>query len=266
MGFFKKSVPSELKRTALTIIARGNKISGEMTVTGKLHIDGHVEGCITSIENLSVGLSGEIKGRIEAKDVTVSGLIEGEIFCEHLHISAGGRVFAKIECVELTMDAKSQFVGERLPPKSSAQPKVVFNREPESLVRIKTPDFIDDLPDKITLSAVSENSDTLGSAEHHKTDKLPNTSLALHKVKASADKKPMPKNNAADPEKSRADKASIERRKATVGERRAAAVKTLNEAVSKEPPAAKLKDTVGTEVLNRAKTPDENTTKLELKF
>ncbi|MCJ8336989.1 MAG: polymer-forming cytoskeletal protein [Pseudomonadales bacterium] len=145
MGFFKKSVPSESKRTALTIIAKGNKISGEMSFTGKLHIDGCVEGNITSVENVSIGKSGKVNGVIRAKNITVCGLLEGEVYCQQLHIAAGGRVVANIVSVELTMDSKSQFIGERR--ESGAD-----NLLAETIVIDKPKlDIIGDLPDKITL-------------------------------------------------------------------------------------------------------------------
>jgi len=145
MGFFKKSVPSESKRTALTIIAKDNKISGEMCFTGKLHIDGCVEGNITSVENVSIGKSGKVNGVIRAKNISVSGLLEGEVYCQQLHIAAGGRVVANIVSVELTMDAKSQFIGERR--ESGAD-----NLQAETILLDKPKlDVIDDLPDKITL-------------------------------------------------------------------------------------------------------------------
>ena len=145
MGFFKKSVPSESKRTALTIIAKGNKISGEMSFTGKLHIDGCVEGNITSVENVSIGKSGKVNGIIRAKNISVSGLLEGEVYCQQLHIAAGGRVVANIVSVDLTMDSKSQFIGERR--ESGAD-----NLQAETILLDKPKlDVIDDLPDKITL-------------------------------------------------------------------------------------------------------------------
>lgn len=192
MGFFKKSLSAESKRTALTIIAKGNKISGEMTVTGKLHIDGCVEGAITSIENLSIGKTGKVNGNIKAKNITVTGLLEGKVFCEHLHIYPGGRVVAKVECFELTMDAKSEFFGERkvisTNTDSKATPAVEVNKKgvhkniikksvadkvvagkatdkklsdknlpqhSEQQKELTTPDFIQNLPDKFTLSAMS---------------------------------------------------------------------------------------------------------------
>jgi cytoskeletal protein CcmA (bactofilin family) len=112
MGFFKKSVSSEVKRTGLTIIAKGNKIAGEMVITGKLHIDGTVEGSITSIENVSIGKTGIISGKLKAKNVTVNGLLEGEVECDHLHITAGGKVKANVCSIDLTMEAQSHFFGE----------------------------------------------------------------------------------------------------------------------------------------------------------
>ncbi|EPJ50033.1 MAG: hypothetical protein OFPI_21180 [Osedax symbiont Rs2] len=118
-----------------------------MSFTGKLHIDGCVEGNITSVENVSIGKSGKVNGIIRAKNISVSGLLEGEVYCQQLHIAAGGRVVANIVSVELTMDSKSQFIGERR--ESGAD-----NLQAETILLDKPKlDVIDDLPDKITLMA-----------------------------------------------------------------------------------------------------------------
>ena len=151
MGFFKKSVPSESKRTALTIIAKGNKICGAMSITGKLHIDGSIEGDITSVENVSIGKSGSVIGKTRAKNITVSGLLQGDVFCEHLHITTGGRVESKVECVELTMDAKSQFIGERKETDALSIEMVNLKLEMEKKTS-QAQDMINDLPSKITLN------------------------------------------------------------------------------------------------------------------
>ncbi|MEH6443331.1 MAG: polymer-forming cytoskeletal protein [Oceanospirillaceae bacterium] len=168
MGFFKRSVPSEKKRTALTIIARNNKISGDLNITGKLHIDGVVEGNITSVDDISIGKTGRILGIVKAKNVTVSGYIEGEIYCQHLHIACEGSVVANVESTELTMDSKSHFTGQCKEivdtdlngDKSKAKELKLTLDEKElddldaSKSSVQNADIIDNLPDKITLGSI----------------------------------------------------------------------------------------------------------------
>ena len=156
MGFFKKSVPSEVKRTGLTIIAKGNKIAGEMVITGKLHIDGTVEGSITSIEDVSIGKTGVILGKLNAKNVTVNGLLEGEVECDHLHITAGGKVKANVCSIDLTMEAQSHFFGEsreKIPQVNTINQAELTNID-SSISHLqhekKGDNLLDDLPNAVT--------------------------------------------------------------------------------------------------------------------
>jgi len=285
MGFFKKSLSSESKRTALTIIAKGNKISGEMSVTGKLHIDGCVEGGITSIENVSIGRTGEVKGKIAAKNVTVSGLIEGEIFCDHLHLSCGGRVVAKVECCELTMDAKSQFIGERQPLKLPDFQKMIALKNPVKSGGVLKPatlqenteqeaatsqDFIDDLPDKITLAPMKSSDaqaveNDIVDADNSQLDE------AVDKAKAPVLKKKLA--TRAQLKRTGSERRSEQRREADLllderSSRRNRAADTVTVEQSAKKRSGEIKNDADKDVeqLSRAKVTDENTTKLELKF
>jgi cytoskeletal protein CcmA (bactofilin family) len=151
MGFFKKSVSCEVKSTALTIIAKGNKIAGEMVITGKLHIDGTVEGSITSIENVSIGKTGIISGKLKAKNVTVNGLLEGEVECDHLHITAGGKVKANVCSIDLTMEAKSHFFGEsreKAPLLAEVNKAAIFDNSVNQLQSADS--LLDNLPNTVT--------------------------------------------------------------------------------------------------------------------
>ncbi len=58
MGFLTKTVSAKSGTTngsAITIIAEGNKFSGDMSIVGKMHIDGAFEGNISSLDNISIG-------------------------------------------------------------------------------------------------------------------------------------------------------------------------------------------------------------------
>jgi cytoskeletal protein CcmA (bactofilin family) len=146
MGILKKSLSSKPNRSAITIIAEGNKFSGEMNIVGKMHIDGVFEGNINSLDNISIGTTGHVSGIIKAKHMTVSGLLEGEIICDELHIEKGGKVRATVLSKVMSIDPAGCFQGERRESVSPAYPAV------------KAPDYesgvdaIDSLPDKITLT------------------------------------------------------------------------------------------------------------------
>lgn len=179
MGFFKKSVPCESKRTALTIIAKGNKISGAMIVTGKLHIDGCVEGEIISAEHVSISQTGSVIGCIQAKNITVSGLLQGDVCCEHLHIACGGRVQGKVESIELTMDSKSHFIGERREISRLPVERIDPLLHTDNVI-YKERDVIEDLPSKITLGSLPDTKLDLARKLQSALKKSP-TDLSLNK-------------------------------------------------------------------------------------
>jgi len=194
MGFFKKSVPSEVKRTGLTIIAKGNKIAGEMVITGKLHIDGTVEGSITSIEDVSIGKTGVILGKLNAKNVTVNGLLEGEVECDHLHITAGGKVKANVCSIDLIMEAQSHFFGESREkvPQVNTINKTELTNIDSSINHLahkkKGDNLLDDLPNAVT--------------SYEKTAEIyvPQPSLTEHDVSEEVEE-PNPKGALAEHEK-----------------------------------------------------------------
>lgn len=116
MGLITRNVSSESKQSrsaGTTIIAEGNSFSGEMKVTGKMHIDGIFDGTIHSLDNISIGKSGHVRGLIKARHINVSGLLEGNVVCDELHIEADGHVQATVTSKQMSISARGNFVGER---------------------------------------------------------------------------------------------------------------------------------------------------------
>jgi len=147
MGFLKKSVSSKSNHSAITIIADGNKLSGEMNIVGKMHIDGVFEGNINSLDNISIGATGHVSGVIKAKLLTVTGLLEGEVVCDELHIEKGGKVRATVLSKVMSIDPLGCFQGER---RENAGPVYPAVKAPDYESGV---DAIDSLPDKITLQS-----------------------------------------------------------------------------------------------------------------
>lgn len=147
MGLLKKSVSSKSVRSAITIIAEGNKFSGDMSIVGKMHIDGMFEGNITSLDDISIGRAGQVVGHIRAKQLHVSGLLEGEVICDELHIEKGGQVRATVLSKVMAVDPAGCFLGERRQHETTSL-QAIEKAKYQSGV-----DAIDTLPDKITLTA-----------------------------------------------------------------------------------------------------------------
>jgi cytoskeletal protein CcmA (bactofilin family) len=160
VGIIKRNVSAKSGRSAVTIIAQGNRFHGETSIVGKMHVDGEFEGSIDSSDDISIGRQGRIRGRIRAHAVNVSGELEGELICESLHIERGGRVCANVYCTTLSIDPDGVFVGERrLPGEQRLTWEADVQRIDDDEVTQNKADvidldthLIDTLPDRITLS------------------------------------------------------------------------------------------------------------------
>ncbi|GAA0784570.1 bactofilin family protein [Marinobacterium sediminicola] len=154
MGILKRDVSAKSGRNAVTIIARGNHLSGDMRVSGKVHVDGVVEGRLEVTDDVTIGRHGVVRGFLTAQHVNVSGLIEGDVFCDSLHIERGGKVRARVCSEKLTIDPQGCFLGERHLQK--ATPRLEYHpdltAEKEATGEVLDYALIDTLPDRITLS------------------------------------------------------------------------------------------------------------------
>ncbi|MCV6590550.1 MAG: polymer-forming cytoskeletal protein [Marinobacterium sp.] len=148
MGIIKKTLSAKPERAAVTIIARGNFFTGDVRAMGRMHIDGAVDGTITSSSGVSIGREGRVKGKIKAPRVNVSGVLEGEVHCNELHIESGGELRGLAICRKMSIDSEGTFVGERRTIETVVSPEP----QPQKPVAALMSDMIDALPDRIVLS------------------------------------------------------------------------------------------------------------------
>ena len=152
MGFLKKNVPAKSgagNSSAITIIAEGNKFSGDTSIVGKMHIDGVFEGNISSLDNISIGKNGHVHGVIKANRISVCGLLEGEVVCDELEIDRGGKVVATVVSKVMAIHPEGNFIGER---RMREVGNIEHTPQLESGV-----EAIDSLPDKVTLTGNEES-------------------------------------------------------------------------------------------------------------
>ncbi len=62
-----------------TIIGRGTKIEGTITVDGSTRIDGIVTGKLISNDVITIGPNGEVKAEVKAKSIIVGGRVQGNL-------------------------------------------------------------------------------------------------------------------------------------------------------------------------------------------
>jgi cytoskeletal protein CcmA (bactofilin family) len=79
-----------------TIIGKGTKVEGTMTVEGSTRVDGILTGKLVSNDIVTVGPTGEVKADIKAKAIII-----------------GGKVFGNIESSEkIEIQARAEFRGD----------------------------------------------------------------------------------------------------------------------------------------------------------
>lgn len=125
-----------------------------MQFSGRVHVDGVIEGRIDASEDVTLGRSGVVRGWLRARHVNVSGLFEGDLVCTSLHIERDGQVRANLCCDELSIDSRGCFIGER---RKQGQPARLEYR-PQTAAPVESGagelfdhELIDTLPDRIIL-------------------------------------------------------------------------------------------------------------------
>jgi cytoskeletal protein CcmA (bactofilin family) len=74
---------------ALSIIATGMKVTGDIDSYGVVKVEGRVEGSIRSSRQVLVGRQGVVQGDIETREAIIGGTVEGTITCgERVEIQA----------------------------------------------------------------------------------------------------------------------------------------------------------------------------------
>lgn len=75
----KSDVRGNLAEAALSILASGMRITGDVETNGTLKIDGRIEGSVTGARQVLLGRGGVIQGNVRASEVVVGGEVHGSI-------------------------------------------------------------------------------------------------------------------------------------------------------------------------------------------
>ena len=95
-----------------TIIGAGVKVKGNLASEHDMIIDGFLVGNVKTKGALTVGVNSVIKGNLVARDVTVSGQLDGDIKASNLAaITETGRVRGNIACSEIAIASGAIFLG-----------------------------------------------------------------------------------------------------------------------------------------------------------
>src|SRR5262245_18495881 len=109
-----------------SLIAAGTEIRGDVHFTGRLHIDGRVEGSIRADGNdavLTLSNHAQINGEILAPHIVINGAVTGDVTAsERLELASNARVEGNVFYKVLEMSAGAQING-----------KMVYRDEPPRL-------------------------------------------------------------------------------------------------------------------------------------
>lgn len=97
---------------ALSIIAAGMRIIGNIETTGTLKIDGRIEGSVVGARQLMLGKSGVIHGNVNAGEVVVGGTVDGGIVAnERLELQSSAVVNGDIDTKSIVVMEGAQING-----------------------------------------------------------------------------------------------------------------------------------------------------------
>ena len=82
-----------VKSDETTIISNGVKIEGTVTTNGNIRVDGEIKGDIISENNITVGESGSVNGKINASIISIGGTVTGSLEAkEKLTLTSRGKI------------------------------------------------------------------------------------------------------------------------------------------------------------------------------
>ncbi len=95
---------------SINSIVAGTKISGDITATGDIRIDGELTGSLNCDGKVIIGPSGKMNGNIECNNAMIEGNLLGNIECkELLHILESANVEGEVNTTKLLVQSGAVF-------------------------------------------------------------------------------------------------------------------------------------------------------------
>ena len=94
------------------VIGKSITISGSLTGSEDLVVEGRVEGHITLSTHLKVESGGSVDATMDVAELTVEGTVQGDVIAAHaVTIGAGGQLFGNLETPRLVIEDGAHFKG-----------------------------------------------------------------------------------------------------------------------------------------------------------
>ncbi|MBI2428524.1 MAG: polymer-forming cytoskeletal protein [Ignavibacteriales bacterium] len=96
----------------LNLIGVGTTVDGKIRTQGSLRVDGKLTGEVHAAENLAIGITGEVEGAVNGRNVTVGGKVKGNITAvDKLVLEGKSSVRGDVKAAKLVIDEGATFDG-----------------------------------------------------------------------------------------------------------------------------------------------------------
>ncbi|MGV3762483.1 bactofilin family protein [Parapedobacter sp.] len=130
----------ETRGSSFNLIANGTEITGDITTTGDLRIDGRIHGNVSCTAKLVVGDGGDITGNINCCSGEISGSVQGQVIAkEILQLNQSALIHGDIEAMRFIVEDGASINGRCTTSRSLALPeyppevKLISNEKPEAI-------------------------------------------------------------------------------------------------------------------------------------
>ena len=121
------------KRGMFSVIGSDITITGNITATADLHIDGRVEGDIRC-GSLVQGADSRIIGAVKADSARLGGHIDGSVSVRQLTIERAGRITGDVEYETIAIESGASIDGRLKHVSTDATPRPAISEEPVRLI------------------------------------------------------------------------------------------------------------------------------------
>jgi cytoskeletal protein CcmA (bactofilin family) len=98
-----------------TIIGPSTAIQGTLSATGSIRVDGKYNGDVVTEMDVIVGETGVVSGNITALNITISGMVIGNMKCSNLmEILPTGQLVGDIDAKNISINTGAIFKGKCL--------------------------------------------------------------------------------------------------------------------------------------------------------
>lgn len=129
--FNNNNKQEKIKSYVTTVIAEDASFTGDIATEASLHIDGSVQGKIECSGDVTIGPNGKTGSEIKARNLYVSGSVEGNVCVEALlHIHDSGAVNGDAEMATIIIEENGRLNGTtKMRKKESEADVTVLNQK-----------------------------------------------------------------------------------------------------------------------------------------